>query len=199
MIPFLLRFGAVCGVLLGLSLGVPSVVEVFTGETAATSFAIGSGVAFAVPALTAFLLHQGAGTAAYAVNVVGLGLFTGVAFALNLFVFFLDEPVVEDLLAGPTRFAVLGGALIFVTGTVMFTVSMARAKVFHAVPVWGYGVSLTLLAVLAPLGDTVWSSASHILAAASLVWLSATVWSAPGNAEARHRAPVGRPPVPGTG
>lgn len=55
----LMRFGAVCGVIFGLSLGVPGVIEAFTGETTVTSFIVGLCVAaFAVPALVAFHLHQ---------------------------------------------------------------------------------------------------------------------------------------------
>jgi hypothetical protein len=188
MSSFPMRFGAACGVLLGLSLGVPAAVEVFTGETTATSFVIGLGAAFGAPALTAFYLHQRAGTVAYAVNVLGLGLFAGVAFALNLVVFFLDEPVADDLLAGPTRVAFLGSALVFVAGTVLFAVSMARAKVFPVVPVWGYGVSLTLLALLAPLGESPLSSGSHIVGGASLIWLSAAVWNAHQPAPAAREA-----------
>jgi hypothetical protein len=38
---WLVRFGAVCGIVLGLSLGLPAVVEALTGETAVTSFVIG--------------------------------------------------------------------------------------------------------------------------------------------------------------
>jgi hypothetical protein len=52
------RFGAVCGVIFGLSLGVPGVIEAFTGETAVTSFIVGVGVAgFGVPALFGFHLR----------------------------------------------------------------------------------------------------------------------------------------------
>jgi hypothetical protein len=50
--------GAVCGVILGLSTGVPGLIEAFVGETAVTSFVIGFGAAFGAPALTAFHLHQ---------------------------------------------------------------------------------------------------------------------------------------------
>src|SRR3569832_2164215 len=77
----LLRFGAACGVVLGLSIGVPGAVEAFTGETTATSLAIGRGTAFGPPALTAFLLAgSGKGSfrsVAYGLNAIGLGLFTG--------------------------------------------------------------------------------------------------------------------------
>ena len=42
--------------------------------------------------------------------MIGLGLFSGVGFTLNLALFFLAPDVVKELLAGPTRFAFLGSA-----------------------------------------------------------------------------------------
>jgi len=179
---WLIRFGAVCGVVLGLSLGVPALVEAFTGETAATSFVIGLGVTFGTPALTAiYLTHSHAagkfGAVAYAVNMIGLGLFSGVGFTLNLALFFLDPDVVKELLAGPTRFAILGSALVFVAGTLLFGVSLLRAGVFAKIPSVGYAITLSLLALLAPLPDSVFTSGVHVLACASLLWLSLTAWS----------------------
>jgi hypothetical protein len=177
------RFGAGCGVVLGLSIGVPGAVEAFTGETTATSLAIGLGAAFGPPALTAFFLLRGDGSGrfrsvAYGLNAIGLGLFSGVAFALNLVLFFLSEAVVEDVLAGPTGAVVRLSALVFVVGTVLFGATMIRDRAFPTVPAWGYTVTLPLLALLAPLDDSPLTSAVHVLAAVSLVWLSATVWTA---------------------
>jgi hypothetical protein len=178
------RFGAVCGVVLGLSIGVPGAVEAFTGETTATSLALGLGVAFGPPALTAFYLWgKGSGTfraVAYGLNAIGLALFAGVAFALNLVLFFLSTPVVEDVLDGPTGAVVRLSALVFVLGTVLFGVTMIRDRAFPPVPAWGYTVTLPLLALLAPLKDTPLTSAVHVAAAASLIWLSVTVWTATG-------------------
>lgn len=179
---WLLRFGAVCGVILGLSTGVPGLVEAFTGETTATSFVIAAGAAFGAPAVTALYLRQRDaagrfGAVAFAVNIIGLGLFTGVAFALNLVIFYLDEAAVDALLAGPTNLAVLGSAVIFVVGTVLFSVSMVRARVFARIPAAGYGITFTLLALLAPLKDTLLASAVHVLAAAFLIWLCASLWT----------------------
>ena len=178
---FLPRFGAVCGVVLALSIGVPGAVEAFTGETAATSVAIGLGTAFGAPAVVAFHGHQAHasgrfGAFAFAANMLGLGLFTGVAFALNLVIFF-QEPEPEQV-AAVTKVVLKAGSLVFVLGTVLFGVSMVRAKVFPAVPAWGYGVSFTLLAVFAALPDTPWSALLHVVCAAVLVWLSAAVWRA---------------------
>jgi len=176
------RFGAVSGVILGLSIGVPGLIEAFTGETAGTSFVIGLGAAaFGAPAVTGIYLRQAAaagrfGAIAYAVNLVGLGLFAAVAFALNLVLYFLDEAVVKDLLAGPTRIAFLLAAVTFVIGTLMFGVSMLRARVYGRILAIGYALSLTALALLAPLPDTPVTSGIHVLVCVALVGLSISLW-----------------------
>jgi hypothetical protein len=174
---FLPRFGAVCGVVLALSIGVPGAVEAFTGETALTSLVIGLGTAFGAPAVLAFHGHQAHasgrfGAFAFAANLIGLGLFTGVAFALNVVIFF-QQP---DQVAPLTKVVLKVASLVFVLGTAVFGASMVRAKVFPAVPAWGYGISFTLLAVFAALPDTPWSALLHVVCAAVLVWLSASVW-----------------------
>jgi hypothetical protein len=174
---FLPRFGAVCGFVLALSIGVPGAVEAFTGETAATSLAIGLGTAFGAPAVVAFHGHQAHasgrfGAFAFAANMIGLGLFTGVAFALNLVIFF-QEP---EQVAALTKVVLKGASLVFVLGTVAFGVSMVRAKVFPAIPAWGYGIGFTVLAVFAALPDTPWSALVHVACAVVLGWLSAAVW-----------------------
>ncbi|MFF5212720.1 hypothetical protein [Streptosporangium sp. NPDC000396] len=189
-LPWMLRFGTVCGVVMALSLGIPGAIEAFTGETAATSFVIGLGAAFGAPAVTAFHLRQSHasgrfGAVAYAVNMIGLNLFAGIAFALNLVVFFLDPAVAAAVLAGPTRIALLAGVAVFVAGTVLFCVSMVRARVFPRLPAWGYGITLVLLALLARLPDTPLTGVMHVLAAGSLIWLSLSLRqeeAAPGRA-----------------
>ncbi|MFS8104289.1 hypothetical protein LFM09_45005 [Lentzea alba] len=174
---FLPRFGAVCGVVLALSIGVPGAVEAFTGETAVTSLVIGLGAAFGAPAVVAFHGHQAHrsgrfGAFAFALNLLGVGLFTGVAFALNLVIFFQEQTPVL------TNVVLKVASLVFVVGSVLFGVSMVRAKVFPAVPAWGYGISFALLAVFAALPDTVWSALMHVAAAVVLGWLSVAVWPA---------------------
>lgn len=173
----LVRFGVVCGVVMGLSVGVPGAVEAFTGETTVTSLVIGLGVALGPLVLTAFHVWQSEacgrfGEVAYAVNMIGLTLFAGIAFALNLVVFFLDDAVTRELLLGPTKVVLLGGTAVFVVGTVVFSVAMLRAGVFPRVPAAGYGVALTGLAVGASLPDGVLTSLLHVLVAVTLVWLS---------------------------
>ncbi|MFD0889196.1 hypothetical protein ACFQ08_32075 [Streptosporangium algeriense] len=191
-ISWLLRFGAICGVLTGLSLGIPGAIEAFIGETPATSFIAGTGAALAAPAVTAFHLRQCAaagrlGAIAYAVNVVGLGLFSGVAFSLNVVVFFLEESTAAMVLKGPTRLALLGSVVVFVAGVALFGLSMFRARVLPWPAAAGYGFFLPLLAVLAPLPDTPLTSVVHLLGCASLIWLSAATWAGAAKSGEGHR------------
>jgi hypothetical protein len=179
---WLLRFGAVAGVIFGLSLGVPGVIEAFTGETTGTSFIVGVGVAgFGLPALLAFHLRQADvagrfGAAAFAVNVIGLGLFAAGSFAYNLVLFFLEDSVSDAVLDGPTMWAILIGGLTFIVGTVLFGASMTRSGVMPRAAAVGYSVALVMIAVLGMLDDSLLSSLAHVVAAASLITLSKHAW-----------------------
>lgn len=177
---FLLRLGAVCGALSGLFIALPGAVEAFTGETAATSFVLGVSPALAIPLLTALHLGQmraagRLGAVGYAVNVIGLGLFGGAAFTLNMALFYLDDAVVDEL-AAQTRIALLGSALVFIAGTIMFAVAMVRAGVYPRIPSWTYGIALPVFAFAARLPDTPLTSGLHVVVGATLVWLSAALW-----------------------
>ncbi|MFJ7949424.1 hypothetical protein ACIQ6K_38390 [Streptomyces sp. NPDC096354] len=192
---WLTRFGAVCGVLFGLSLGVPGTIEAFTGETAATSFIVGLGVAgFGIPALIAFHLRQADasgrfGVVAAAVNIIGLGLFAGASFTYNVVLFFVEPDVFDAVADGPSMWAILGGGATFIIGTLLFGVSMARTGVLPRPAAVGYTITLVLLALLGRLPDTLFSSANHVAACVSLIFLSRSVWRASSN-------PVNRSPVP---
>ncbi|QKV74636.1 hypothetical protein [Amycolatopsis sp. Hca4] len=169
--------GAGCGVLAGLAIAVPGLIEAFTGETAPTSFVLGLSPAFAVPLLTVLHLRQATaagafGAVAYTVNAVGLGLFGGAAFTLNLALFFLDDAVTKELLRGPAAVALQGSALVFAAGAVLFGVAMLRAGSHPRVPAVAYLVALPVLAVAARLPDTPLTSLVHVVAGGSLVWLS---------------------------
>ncbi|WP_291413768.1 hypothetical protein [Actinophytocola sp.] len=96
--------------------------------------------------------------------------------------FYLDEPVVEELLQGPTMFALLGSAAVFATGAVLFGITMVRARVHPRVPAVAYIVALPALAVAARLPDTVLTSGLHVVAGATLVWLSVSLVPAPARA-----------------
>lgn len=110
----------------------PGAIEAVTGETAATSFVFGLSPAFAVRLLVALQLGQlpaagRLGAVGYAVNVIGLGLFGGAAFTLNMALFYVDDSVGEDL-AAATRLSLLGSALVFAAGCVLFGIAMLRAR-----------------------------------------------------------------------
>lgn len=176
----LTRLGAWCGVAAGLCIALPSAVEAVTGETAATSFVLGLSPALAIPLLVVLYLRQAASTfatVAYTINAVGLGLFGGAAFTLNMALFYLDDAVVKDLLRGPTMAALLGSAVVFAIGSILFGVAMVRSGVYPRVPAVAYAVAFPVLAVAARLPDTPLTSVVHLVAGASLVWLSVTVVS----------------------
>jgi hypothetical protein len=199
----LTRAGAVCAMLLALSIGVPGAVEAFTGETTPTSFILGLGVALGAPALTGLYLYQSGiaigrrrfHSVAYLVNLLGLCLFAGAAYALNLVLFFLDEDVAEELMGGSTGIAVLASVALFVVGSVLFGISMLRARVFARTAALGYTVLFPLLALLAPLPDSVLISAVHVLAGAALFQLAATVWNATANRRREAGHALSGPPV----
>jgi hypothetical protein len=188
----LTRLGAWCGVAAGLCVALPAAVEAVTGETAPTSFVLALSPALAVPLLVVLHLRQSAaagtfGAVAFTANAVGLGLFGGAAFTLNTTLFFLDDAAVKDLLKGPTGAALLASALIFAAGTVLFGTAMLRARVHPTVPAVAYLVAFPVLAIAAKLPDTPLTSAVHLAAGGSLVWLSAAVMSS--------RSPAPAPPA----
>jgi hypothetical protein len=174
------RLAVWSGVLAGVCIGVPGAVETFTGETAVTSFVLGGSPALALPLLVVLQLRQSEvagvlGSVGYTVNLVGLGLFGGAAFSLNLVLFGVEQPVLDELLAGSTRVALLGSALVFAVGAAMFGVAMVRARVHPRVASVAYAVSLPALALAAPLPDSALTSAVHVVAGASVAWLAVSV------------------------
>ncbi|MEU7663733.1 hypothetical protein [Streptomyces lincolnensis] len=167
--------------LAGLLIALPGLVEAFTGETSATSVPLAFAPAFALPLLTALHRRQGPatgrlGTSAVTLNLIGLGLFGGAAFASNLVLFYLDDAIIEETLTGPTVPALLASAAVFAVGCALFGASMIRARVFPRIPSWGYAVVLPLLAFLTAFPESLLTSTLHILVGAILIWLSAALW-----------------------
>ena len=86
MSPDLPRFSAASGLLAGLFLAVAGFVSIFTGKTAGAAFVIALAPALAIPLLVAVYHQRHAdvpglfGPVAYAVNLIGLGLFGGAVF-----------------------------------------------------------------------------------------------------------------------
>jgi hypothetical protein len=192
------RVGALSGALSGLLIALPGLVEAFVGETAVTSFFLALSPALALPFLAA--LHQWQspatgrfGETAYLVNLIGLGLFGGAAFAANLVLYYLDDDVIEAELTGPTIPALIGSAAVFAVGCALFGAAMIRAHMLPKIPAWGYAVALPLFAFLIALPDSAFTSALHIVVGAVLVWLSTALWqSASTNAHTAvtHRTPA---------
>ncbi|MFI9757233.1 hypothetical protein ACIHFB_04750 [Streptomyces sp. NPDC051963] len=177
----LARVGALSGALAGLLIALPALVEAFTGETAATSLLLALSPAFSLPFLTALHQRQSRATGrfgetAYLVNLIGLGLFGGAAFASNLVLFYLDDDVIDAELTGPTIPVFLASAVVFAVGSALFGTAMIRSGRFPKVPSWAYAVVLPLFAFLIALPDSVVTSALHIVVGAALVWLSTALW-----------------------
>nr|AGS50001.1 hypothetical protein [uncultured bacterium esnapd26] len=182
------RAGALCGLLSGLLIALPALVEAFTGETSATSVPLALSSAFALPLLTALHRRQGPvggrfGEVAHTVNLVGLGLFGGAAFASNLVLFYFDDDVIDATLTGPTIPVLIGSAAVFAVGCALFGAAMVRARVLPRVPSWGYAVVLPLFAFLTSLPDSLLTSALHVLVGVILMWLSAALWRTAGGIE----------------
>lgn len=177
---FLRRFGAICGALCGLLIAIPGGIEAITGETAATSFALCLSAALAPPLLVALYLTQDRNNTlsriGYSLNAIGLGLFGGAVFTLNTALFYLDDGVVEELMRGPTRIALLGSALLFVAGTSLYAVAMFRARVLPRTAVVLYGAAFSALALAAPLPDTLATKGLHVVVGATLCWLARETW-----------------------
>ncbi|MBL7498127.1 hypothetical protein I6A84_01615 [Frankia sp. CNm7] len=201
---FLLRFGAVSGLLAGLFIAVPGLIEAFTGETLATSLVLAVSPALAVPLLPALrlgLLAAGgqrravrpggpgaadpfaraggddrAGVfadAAFAVNLIGLGLFGGAAYALNVVVYPLGD---DTDLAAASRAALLVSASVFVVGVVMFGIALLRAGAYPRTPVWLYLLGFPPFAIAARLPDSPVTSALHVLVGGAVAWLALSCW-----------------------
>lgn len=179
---FLVRLGAWFGAAAGFAIALPAAVEAVTGETALTSVILGLSSALAIPLLVALYLRQSEaagpfGAVAFTVNTVGLGLFGGAAFALNLVLFFLGDVVGDDPLPGPTMAALLGSAAVFTVGSVLFGASMVRARIHPRVPSAAYIVAFPVLAFGSRLPDGIATSALHVLSGATLIWLALSLTS----------------------
>lgn len=115
------------------------------------------------------------GDTGFAVNLIGLGLFGGAAFALNVVVFPLGPDAGADL-APVSRISLLISAAVFVVGVVVFGAAMLRTRVYPRVPVWLYTLGFPPFAVAAPLPDNPLTSLLHVVGVA-LGWLAVALWS----------------------
>ena len=177
--------------LAALCLAVPGAVEAFTGETLATSIVIAASPALAVPLLLG--LHIGQmrvagrlGDVAFTVNLLGLGLFGGAAYALNVALF----PLAVDP-APVTRLALLVSAAVFVVGVILFGVAMLRGREYPRLPVWLYLLGFPPFALAARLPDSPLTSALHILVGVALAWLAVALWGKGSTWQTAQPTPTG--------
>jgi hypothetical protein len=189
--PDLPRFSAASGLLSGLFLAVAGFISIFTGKTAGAAFVIALTPALAVPLVVAVFHQRHAdvpgvfGPVAYAVNLIGLGLFGGAAFTIDTTLFYLTTPVRDHLKHEPTIAALLGSAALFAVGTVLFGIFLLRTGAYPRLLCLAYAVFPALLAALSPLPDSPLKNAVHCLTGLTLAWLAVTSWrTAPGGAAA---------------
>ncbi|WP_050502393.1 hypothetical protein [Streptomyces monomycini] len=188
--------GVLSGTLSGLFTALPAFVEIFTGETATTSFFLALAPALALPLLAAMHQRQSTvtgrfGETAYVINLIGLGLFGGAAFASNLVLFYFDDAVVKKTLTGPTVPALIGCAAVFAVGCALFGAATVRARVFPRVPSWAYATVPPQLAFLTALPESALTSALHIAVGATLIWLASALWQPARTAALRAEALAG--------
>ena len=81
---FLTHFGIAGGLLAGVFVGVPGIIESFTGKATGTSFVLAFSGFFALPLLTALYLNlprrRRFDDVGYAVGIIGTELFSAAAF-----------------------------------------------------------------------------------------------------------------------
>ena len=174
---FLNRTGTAAGLLAGLAIGIPGLVESFTGKTTPTSFVLGLSGLVALPLLIAAYLNQAAqagrlGRIGYTTNLIGLGLFGAAAYTLDIALIHFSKPVVRHLLSGPAGVALIGSVLVFAVGSALFGVSMLRAGVYPRLVAWGYTVVLPVFALAAPLPYSPYKGVLHVLASVVLIRLA---------------------------
>lgn len=162
-----------CGIAASACMIVPAAVEAFTGETAPTSLALAASAALAAPLLVGLYQKQAEragrfGAIAAVLNFVGLALFGAAAFAINAILFFLGE----DAAPPQARLSLLAAVLVFTIGAIAFSVSMVRARIFPRVVAIAYAITLPGLAFASRLPETLLVTAIHVLAGATVLWLS---------------------------
>jgi hypothetical protein len=198
--PDLPRFSAASGLLAGLFLAVAGFISIFTGKTAGAAFVIALVPALAIPLLVAVYHQRNAdvpgvfGPVAYGLNLLGLGLFSGAVFTSDTALFYVATSVRDHLRHEPTFAALLGSAVLFAVGSVLFGVFLLRTRAYPRLLCVAYIVFPALLAALSPLPDSPLKNVIHTLAGLTVAWLAVTLWRTTPARPLRPQA-AARPPI----
>jgi hypothetical protein len=173
---FLIRFGIVGGVVAGLLIGVPGILESFTGKTTATSFVLAFAGVFGLPLLTALYLDLPRpgrlADVSYSLSIIGTTLFCAAGFAQDALLIHLDRPAQQNLLRGSPRVALLIGLGVFIVGAVLFGATLVGADRYPRVPAFAYPVVLPAFAISATLPYSPYKGIAHAAVAVVLIWLA---------------------------
>lgn len=195
---FLTRFGIAGGLTAGAFLGVPGILESFIGKATGTSFVLAFSGFFALPLLTALYLNlpkRGRfDDVAYAVSIIGTGLFSAAAFVQDAVLVHLDRPAQQELLRGSPRIAVLLGVAVFIVGAVLFGTTLIRAGRYPRIAAFAYPAVLPAFAVSATLPYSPYKGFAHAALAAVLIWLALGLTAR--RADDRDPAPATAPAGP---
>jgi hypothetical protein len=173
---FLTRFGIAGGLLAGVLIGVPGIVESSTGKATGTSFVLAFSGFFALPLLTALYLNLPRRSrfddVGYAVAIIGTEMFGAAAFVQDAVLVHLDRQAQQDLLRGSPKVALLLGASAFIIGAILFGTSLIRAGRYPRIPAYMYPIVLPAFSVSAILPYSPYKGILHAALAAELIWLA---------------------------
>ena len=198
----LFRLAAASGVVSALSIIVGKALMLLPGEQAGEIADFLSPL-FGLGAIIGVYLFQRSqagvyGAVAFAVVFVGLALVTSLDFFGAFIRLELSEELRDELLEGTPGLAMAVSALIFLTGVVMFGISLLRSGVYPRPAGWLFVIGFVLVPLVEVVGETVVALGS-ILAGISVLWLSVVLWSRSSPAHPSHADSSARrnlPPVP---
>lgn len=136
---------------------------------------------FGLLALTGLYLWQREssgklGVLGYTVNLLGMGLFVGLAFANAFMLPYLSGTVLKELFAGPTRWAFVAGGSIFLVGVILFGLATIKARTYPRLAAVLYMVGFIPIS-LQPLFPTIVITLGGLMAGIGIAWFSYALWS----------------------
>ncbi|MBI4317395.1 MAG: hypothetical protein HY675_02805 [Chloroflexi bacterium] len=184
----LFRLSGLSCILAGVAVAIGWVaMSVSPSGVALNTLIIIVGLLLAPLAITGLYLRQreesgSLGAVAYFVTMIGVGLVTGLNYAVAFVLLSLSESQRTELLAGTTGAAFGVTGVVSLVGVILFGIATFRAGVFSRVPavllVIG-NVPLGLVPLFPPVGVAI----GAVVFGAALIWLGSELWSARGEAQ----------------